>query len=274
MTFDARERSAEDGAKVFTYTWVRGSRFYRYVAADQDVVLDFQRFIGSGSIRHGQIEQGGEPLRSQVEVIVDMDHEVAALYRATAPVDSVVLTIHAYHVGDEADRHPVWQGRITGVKWDPAGGRAVITHDPTYTSLRRTGLRRNYQDTCPLVWGGARCRLNREAFAVATTAQEIAGQVITTPDAALHPDGWYDGGMLTYEIESGVVERRFIRSHVGTDVTVTAPLVGLVHGAAIKLYPGDDHTAQTCHDKFGNLDNFGGFPYFPKKNPFGGSPMY
>lgn len=274
MTFDSRETSAEDGAKVFTYTWVRGSRFYRYAAADQDVVLDFQRFTGLGSITHGTIEQSGDPSRSSIEVTVATDHPVAALYRVTPPVDSVVLTIHAHHVGEEADRRPVWQGRILGVRWDLPDGRARITHEPTYTSLRRTGLRRNYQALCPLVWGGKRCGVNKEAFAVAGAVLEVNGLGLTIPEAAAQADGWYDGGELVWEIESGVVERRFIRSHVGSALTVTAFPVGLAPGTAVKLYPGDDHTADTCAGKFDNIDNYGGFLYFPDKNPFGGSTIY
>lgn len=274
MTFDTRENSDEAGAKVFTYTWTRGSKFYRYAAADQDVVLDFQRFIGLGSISHGTIEQSGDPIRSSLEVTVPTDHPVADLYRVTPPVDTVVLTIHAHHVGEEGDRRPVWQGRITGVRWDLPDGRARVTHDPTYTSLRRTGLRRNYQALCPLVWGGKRCGVNREAFAVTAPVLEVNGLALTIPEAAAQADGWYTGGMLVYEIESGVFERRFIRAQVGSMVTLTAFPMGLAGGMPVKLYPGDDHTADTCAGKFGNIDNYGGFLYFPDKNPFGGSTIY
>ena len=45
-------------------------------------------------------------------------------------------------------------------------------------------------------------------------------------------------------------------------------------GDTIYLYPGCDRTLATCTAKFGNSANFGGFPFIPTKNPFGGSPIY
>jgi len=39
----------------------------------------------------------------------------------------------------------------------------------------------------------------------------------------------------------------------------------------VKIYPGCDRVRATCESKFDNLDNFGGFPWIPTKNPFGGS---
>lgn len=274
MTFESRETSEHAGRKVFIYTWTRGAASYRYVAADQDVILDFQRYTANGAIEHGDIEQGLEPIRSGIDVIVEMTHAVADLYRTTPPVDTIMLLIQAYHVGDEAFRVPIWQGRITNVKWEPEQSRARISHEPTYTSLKRTGLRRNYQRLCPLLWGGKRCQVNPEAYAITVEVQEIDGLVLTVPAVDTVPDGYYDGGYMVYEIASGVFDRRTIRTHVGAELRLTAFPTGLVNGMLAKFYPGDDHTADTCAEKFDNSDNYGGFIYFPNKNPFGGDPIY
>ncbi len=61
---------------------------------------------------------------------------------------------------------------------------------------------------------------------------------------------------------------------MGTRFTLTNFPLGLVAGMTLKAYPGDDHTLATCATKFDNVANYGGFPYFPEKNPFGGSPVY
>lgn len=274
MSFEEHESSAVAGHRVHLYTWVRGANSYRFAAADSDLVIDFQTYAGSGAIEHEDIEQTTDPIRSGIEVTVDEDHPVAQLYQVTPPMDSVILLIQACYIGDESNREPVWQGRITGVKWEPERGRAVITHEPTYTSLRRTGLRRNYQRLCPLVWGGKRCGLNPEAFVLSAPVQEISGLDLVIPAAASRPDGYFMGGFIAYEITSGVFERRPIRDHEGAAVRLSAFPVGLRPGVAVKMYPGDDHTADTCADKFNNIDNYGGFIYFPKKNPFGGTPVY
>lgn len=274
MTFESRETSAWEGRKVFIYTWTRGAQVWRYVAADQDVVLDFQRYTADGAIEHDTIEQGSDPIRAGIEVTVGMTHPVADLYRTTPPRESVMLLIQAYHVGDEGFRVPVWQGRISGVKWEPEQARAKLSHEPTYTSLKRTGLRRPYQKLCPLLTGGKRCGVNLELYAITAPVLEVNGLTLTVPAIAGQPDDYYDGGEMVYEIVSGVTERRTIRTKAGGVVSITAFPTGLLPGMNAKFYPGDDHTADTCHNKFNNIPNYGGFIYFPGKNPFGGSPVY
>lgn len=274
MSFDSLEKSRFDGNKVFLYTWTRGSKVYRFAAADQDMVLDFQTYLANGVIRHGDIEQSGDPIRSPVDVTVDADHAVALLFRSTPPVDTVMLVIQEVHVADLSDRRPVWSGRITSVKWSPENAEAVITHEPTQTSLERTGLRRAYQRLCPLVTGGKRCGINMEAYALEVEVQEVNGLEISVASVSGRPTDYFTGGFLVYEITSGVVERRPIKSQVGTVMTLTNFPVGLLPGMKVKAYPGDDHTADTCAEKFNNIPNYGGFIYFPNKNPFGSSPIY
>jgi hypothetical protein len=49
---------------------------------------------------------------------------------------------------------------------------------------------------------------------------------------------------------------------------------GLAAGTTVTLFPGCDHTLATCSGKFSNTANYGGFPFMPTKNPFGGDPIY
>lgn len=274
MSFDSIERSQYGGEKVFLYSWARGATVYRYAAADQDMTINFLLFLASGAIRHGPIEQGGDPVRSPIEVIVASDHPVAQLYRAVPPIDSVILTIQEVHASDLTDRRPVWQGRVTNVKWNTELAEATITHEPTYTSLKRMGLRRAYQTLCPLTTGGKRCGINLEAFALDTAVQEIQGLDVTLSNDGGRPDGYFLGGYLTYEVSSGVIDRRQIRNHVGNVITLQGFPIGMAVGTALRIYPGDDHTPQTCDEKFDNINNYGGFLYFPNKNPFAGNPIY
>ncbi|MEW6169845.1 MAG: phage BR0599 family protein [Pseudomonadota bacterium] len=65
-----------------------------------------------------------------------------------------------------------------------------------------------------------------------------------------------------------------IVAHSADSITLAAVPPGLSVGATVVLYPGCDHTLSTCESKFGNSANFGGFPFIPTKNPFGGSPIY
>lgn len=274
MSFDDIERSQAGGQKVFLYTWTRGSAVYRYAACDQDLVINFQRFQADGVINHGPIEQGGDPVRAGIDVVTASDHPVAMLYRSVPPLDTVMLLIQEVHLDDLASLRPVWQGRVVNARVRSQDREATLSHEPTYTSLKRMGLRRAYQTLCPLVTGGKHCGVNMEAFVLETTAQEIQGLDVTLANSAGRPDGYFLGGYVTYEIASGVIDRRNIRQHVGSVISLQGYPIGMVVGSALRVFPGDDHTAKTCAEKFNNIDNYGGFLYFPNKNPFGSSPVY
>lgn len=275
MTFDAIETSARRARKVFLYTWQRGEVVWRYTGANRPLVLNFQTFLRS-PIEHGDLEQGGEIERQNVDVTVPMMHPVALMYRAQAPADAVVLTLSEYHATDPDQQiRPLWSGRIVSVRWDPEENSATIAHAPTYASLQRNGLRRKYQANCPLVLYGYGCSVNREAYRLTTTAGALDGLALTANGIGGHPDGYWNGGYIEYTPEGGMLERRGIRGHAGGTVYLSTLPLGLAAGMAVSLFPGCDHTTgpNGCQ-KFDNLPNYGGFPHFPNKNPFGPDPVY
>ena len=85
----------------------------------------------------------------------------------------------------------------------------------------------------------------------------------------------WNGGFIEYVPQGGMLERVGIRSHAGGVVQLSRPPQYLAAGMAVSIFPGCDRTtgANGCA-KFGNLPNYGGFPHFPTKNPFGNDPVY
>lgn len=276
MTFNAQETGARTGRKVWLYTWQRGEKIWRYTSADRDLTINFQKYLAA-AITHSDIEQSQTDIvRMNLDVQVPMLHPVALLYRTQAPVDSIVLTISEYHANDPANEvRPRWQGRIIACNWDLTVPAAVMTHSPTYTSLQRNGLRRKCQANCPHVLYGPGCKASRESFKLATTVSAISGFNVTASGLASFPNGYWSGGFIEYLLEVGVTERRGIRSHTSGTIVLDARPTGLVDGKAFNVYPGCDHTtgANGCA-KFNNLPNYGGFPHFAVKNPFGADPVY
>ena len=53
----------------------------------------------------------------------------------------------------------------------------------------------------------------------------------------------------------------------GSGVELLSP-AAIESGTPVLLTVGCDHSTQTCASRFGNLDNYGGFPAIPSKNPF------
>ena len=63
-------------------------------------------------------------------------------------------------------------------------------------------------------------------------------------------------------------ETRLITWHTGDQIGLNAAFRANVPvGAFVKVVPGCDKSLGTCGSKFGNVTNFGGFPYVPLKNP-------
>lgn len=270
MTYDAIERSAESRKPVELYTFFRDYQTFRYTSADRVVTIggaDYQPWALSRSA----IESSSEMARGNLKITAPRDLEVADMYRVSPPTIPVTFVLQQYHVADNATI-VLWSGRVLTVEFQ--GINAQIVLEPVYTSLRRIGLRRMYQRQCPHVLYGTACKVNRESYRLDGMVDAVSGLTVTMAAAALQPNGYYAGGFIEYPVELGIIERRFITDHTGTQLTLSSPPTNLSLLSMIKVYPGCDHTINTCQSKFANTLNYGGMPYFTTKNPFGGSPLY
>lgn len=270
MTYNARETSADTGRPIEVYTFARDYQRWRYTSADRDVTIDSATFTAK-PISRTSIESTNEDARLAITLTVPRDLEVADLYRITPPTLPITCLIQQYHLAD-TELVTIWAGRILNVEW--SGPSAIISVEPVYTSMRRNGLRRFYQRQCPHVLYGSKCTVNRESFRIDGVVDSVSGNVINVPQADVPASGYLSGGYIEWEVEVGIVERRFISNHVDAALTVSSIPGNLVGGTPVKIYPGCDHTIATCNSKFSNAVNYGGMPYIPLKNPFGSSPIF
>lgn len=270
MTYDAIERSAQDGRPVELYEFRRGVTTWRFTSADQDVAYALSTYKRA-IIERSNIERGTELRRAGLRLSVQRDLAIAQLYIVAPPADAITLTIRQFHQGD-GDAAVIWNGRIVAVSpW--RDGRAEIALEPSATSLRRTGLRRLYQRQCPHVLYGAACKASAPAARFLGAAGLISGLTVDVSGTSAGGDGYYAGGILEWSGAAGT-ERRFIVGHAGNTLTLSTQPNGLTTGTSVSVYPGCDHSLATCHAKFNNAANFGGFPFIPTKNPYGGDPVY
>ena len=271
MTFEARERSTQDGAPIEIFTFARDEQRWRYTSADRDVTLAPNVFL-SRPLRRTEIESTNEKARLGIKISAPRTLEVVDLYRVAPPSQAVTCIVQQYHEGD-GELVTIWTGRVLGVEFAGAAA-AEIALEPIFTSIRRIGLRRLYQRQCPHVLYGAACKVNRATFRVDGTVSTIVGQVVSVAAASGQPAGWFAGGYIEFATADGATERRFVLEHTGVALTLASTAFGLSVGGAVSLFPGCDHSITTCTSKFSNAANYGGFPYFPLKNPFGGDPIF
>lgn len=281
MTYDVTERSVQSGAPVELYEFRRATMdltlpcapaqtqtvLWRFTSADADVDFEANTWT-STPIERSAIEATQELVRNNLSVTVPRSFPIADLFRVAAPTDVILMTVFRYHRAD-GNKVVLWMGRVLNCDW--AGAMATLTCEPAATSMRRPGLRRLYQKQCPHVLYGGACGLNRSTVDHATTVSAISGNTLTVASLGAFP---YAGGFVEWVPSAGAVERRFIRSFSGLVLTLAQPFQDLANGNSVTVYPGCDHTMETCDTTFNNLPNYGGFPFIPTKNPFGGQPVY
>jgi uncharacterized phage protein (TIGR02218 family) len=220
-------------------------------------------------ISRNAVEATSEVARLALEIRCSRSLPVLDLFAVAPPEDIVLITLRRLHAGD-GEAVVMWMGRILNVTLNNAA--AEIHCESVYTSLKRTGLRRLYQKSCPHVVYGSGCGLTRATYKATKTVSTVSGTTITVSSIGV-ADAYYAGGYLEWT-SSGVVHRRAIRSQTGGSIEISFPIPGIAAAASVDLYPGCEHTLSTCTSKFANSDNYGGMPFFPTKNPFGGVALY
>lgn len=269
MTYTAQENSVYGGQPNELYQFVRGGQSWRYTSADEDKVVSGITY-SSATLTRTKFEQNQEMSRNPITITMDKNAAFVQQYRGAPPSDVIQLTVFRYHEGD-AEVVTVWMGRVANVKFRERV--AEVRCEPVFTSMKRPVLRRRYQTTCPHVLYGAQCGVSSASFEVTTDLLSVSGNTLTASAFGTKPDGYFSGGYVDWEV-NGNLERRFIVNHVGQNLTINLPFGGMPSNATVRAFPGCDHVLATCNDKFNNVDNYGGQPFYPTKNPMNGTPIF
>lgn len=274
MTFDALERSVDAGQPIRLYEFAYGQGAWRYCSADRNIVTATQTWLYvPGGITDGGIRQSGDASSDALTIEGPSDLPVVQLFRALPPTNEVVVTVRSLHYGD-AEARVTWVGSMAEAKRRGVD-RVEITCESLLASMSRGGLSLGWERSCPYATYDHNCLVNRELFKTSGTLLTVSGSTVEAAAFGAHPDGWFTGGFIEWVSADGVVERRFIQSHAGPVLTLLlSGTHGLSVGLAVDAFAGDDRSAQTCLDKFNNLDNHGGIGSLPGSSPFDGELVF
>lgn len=276
MSFADFENSVDSGRPIELLLVSYLTGHWAFTTSEVPVIHDGRTYEPM-PFQHSAIAPTGDVAKAAITISVPQDCQVGELFRIQPPSGVVSLTLFVKHV-DDPEAKAVWKGRITNVEWEQPW--LHLTSENVFSSLQRLGLRRKYGTACPHTLyqvGPGLCNVNRDTFAEVRTLTGLSGVTLSfTSLIGVRQNGYFAGGFLTWvHGVNGYLERRMITSsdEMG-NVVITSPPPGLAVGMPMTLYPGCDHTLATCHGKFNNALNYGGTPYIPKKNPFGGSTLY
>lgn len=266
MAFDAIEESAYHALPITLYQFAFGVLPEdRFCYTDAETVQFWQ---GDNykpvPITRGEIESNGSLDNSAIEVRSSLNQEVSESFRQWPPSYVMSLLIWQGQANDpDGQFRVIWAGRVINCAWEDS--EVAFTCEPVSTSLKRPGLRRNYQRMCPHALYGPQCRAVKIASDQTVSAMYRGSNII---DITNLPGPEYVNGQVEYVTTSGRRQILTIVAINGHSMKFQGTPIGLLVGAPIKLYRGCDHTlgALGC-GLHNNYINYGGQPWIPLKNP-------
>ena len=121
---------------------------------------------------------------------------------------------------------------------------------------------------------GTSCRADSAGFKDTGSPIAVTSNTVQATVLSQHGDGYYNGGDIKYVTAEGLLEQRTIVTQVANLATFGASIIDLDSTMSFDVYAGCDRTTNSCDTRFGNLVNYGGFPYVPSQTPFGGTAIY
>lgn len=272
MAFETIETSRRRGRPV-TLIFIRygqaPSSYYAYTDAEQAITFDGVVYRPV-PLQRGKIAVSGTMDKATLELRLSKTTEVATLFLGYPPSEVVNIIIRQGHANDGAKQFLVgWTGRVVSSKRTDT--EVVLSCEPLMTSMKRVGLRRHYQYTCPHVLFGPQCRASKVAATVTKNVAGVTGSTIRLPAGwnESHAQVDFLGGMIEWTNPLGDVEYRTILRLVNeTDLLLSGKLKNLFVSTPVKVIRGCGRTMDACrgHD---NILNFGGCPFIPTENPIG-----
>lgn len=276
MSFAEAEESVEHGSPIIIYEFRLGPRavdVLRYTDADEDVFHADEKW-SKETITMSEIQQDGSLNKAQVTITVPQTNEVARLYTYYPP--SYVVTVRALQGNfSDPDREfkQIFTGRVLSCQMQGVQGQ--LTCEPASTSLKRVGLRRNYQRQCPLaLYGTGVGQCNAAKVPVTCSVESASGNIFrVVPPAPFDPGPEaFSGGVIEWiNSEHGRTEiRAILRVDMDGGVAVVRT-AGPIHGpgATVTMLKGCAHTEEACSLWHNNINNYGGQVWIPIKSPFG-----
>ncbi|QQK88546.1 hypothetical protein [Vibrio phage PH669] len=261
-----QDTSYSAGRPVELYTLEQGTSSRHYTSHAKPVSRS-NIIHNPINIQRDDVEISDDSFKGTLTLTLPRTEPLAVeLIGASLEIPMIVTLFRGHLEGNSAEHVAVyWKGRIVTTK---AQDNVVkVDCESVFTALKRAGLRARYEKICRHEVFDRGCKLNEANYRkVATIGLIDVMNISLTGEAATV--GYYTAGMIIFPDGS----TRLITKHEEAGkITISRPHPGAQAGQRVTLLPGCDHSQATCKTKFNNFINYGGWPYIPIKNPFGGS---
>lgn len=225
----------------------------------------------------------------QLDIEVSSSSQIATRIRTSPPGAVIRVIVSVVHVSDpDFEVQVSWRGQVMSCSTDKSDGIDTIECSPGYLAIKRPGLTRTYQRSCPH-------SLYSTACGVLKNSVQISANVISVESLGFN---YYSGASATIRIDAdlallrsryigGVVEWQGIDGPQSaiilqspddliageTELVIRQPGERIFEGAQVTVAPGCARTVEACRE-FNNVKNFGGFPWIPTENPINRSSLF
>lgn len=260
---------------IYLYEFTRGGTSWLRATSAFDVVRvvnSVSKTFLSSSLKHDRIVDSNFSYRSELKIELPLSDSLAAHTLITGFVESVKVSIWRTE-SSLTDVIPVFKGEVYSKAPDDAKGILRLDCLTEVSSLARKGLVGVFHRPCRHTHFGRGCRLNPALFEVSATIAAIAadGVSLTLTFPGTPPEaGDCVFGILTRTTDN---QTRLIRSNSGNSFLILSPIPNLAESDSVTVTPGCNLSRERCHERFDNMNNFGGFPFI-SDNPFDGRQVF
>ena len=268
MTFDALETSRESGSVLELYTFTFGLSIFRFTSFQRDIVWQGLSYT-STPISRSNTGASIEDVAGQVTITLPLDNEVPQLFVRNVPGKVGTVEIQRAQVDDVAEETVVlFNGFVANVSLD-GELEAKVLCNPQTKIFNRSAPRIQFMSLCGHILYDERCKVDISLFTFTGLVSALSTNVITVNGAgAVGLADHFVGGFCRFPAGS-FDDARLILAQSGDVLTLLIPFAENVLGQDIDLFAGCDRSLATCDSKFAAVPNYGGFPFVPRKNPFG-----
>ena len=271
MTYNSYELSPHSGSpfELYRFAYIDQTYLYSTLDGDQAPIIFNGEEYQKESIGRSSTDKVPDMSKSFLDLKVPRTFPVAKLFMYGPPESVVTITVFRLHLTDpDLGYITFFKGRVMSCNFSE--DEAELHCEPIFTSLKRPGLRMVYDTACVHAhYSSVGCTLLKKNWKRAGAVLDAQGTALIVQEASLHPDGWFSGGQFI----CGDIQR-LIMIHAGVHLTLLHPVPSSVINKDCVIYPGCDHSRQTCGNKFDNAVNFGGFSWMPLKNPYTGDNIF
>ncbi len=276
MSFDSIENSTFENLPIELYEFRIGSVATRFTSYDEDINFNGDNYTKI-AIRRSAIESTQELGKANINIELSLSTSFLRQFIEAPPTEPVLIKIIRTHFGN-SESIVSFVGKVINVSFGEKSAR--LTCQPIQSTLKRPGLRRLYQISCPHILYGGQCRVVNSEFSVEAVLSSVSGLTIASPGFIISDGDGFDStffaGGYVERNNQGVIDRRFILEHDNASgiLTLNLKMQGVSIGSTVTAFAGCDHKVTTCSGKFNNIENYGGFPGIPVKNPMDGTSVF